>query len=79
MADGLRMGVGDGGEGDEGSAVMGGGGSTCVGIGGVSEMGCCRLPGVIRELWEDLPYSFSIFLEFFFNKVFPLVGLERKR
>ena len=44
---------------------MGGGGGACVGSGGVSERDCCRLPGVIQELWEDLPYSFPFFLEFF--------------
>ena len=32
----------------------------------------------IRELWEDLPYSFPFFLEFFFNKVVPLVDLKEK-
>ena len=62
VADGLGMSVGDGGEGDERSAVMNGGGGACVGSGGVSERDCCRLPRVIRELWEDfhtVSYSFS--------------------
>ena len=36
-----------GGEGDKGSAVMGGGGCACVGGGGVSERDYCRLSGVI--------------------------------
>ena len=65
MADSLGLDVGDCGEGDEESAVMGGGGGACVGSGGVSERDCCRLPGVIRERWEDLPYSFPFFLESF--------------
>ena len=75
VADGLGMSVGDG---NEGSAVMGGGGGACVGSGGVSEWDSCRLPGVIRELWEDLPYSFPFFFDFFFNKVVLLVDQERK-
>ena len=58
VADGLGLHVGDCCQSDEGSAVMGGGGGACVGSVGVSERDCCRLPGVIRELWEDLPYSF---------------------
>ena len=60
--------MGDGGGGDGGSAVMASGGGACVGSGGVSERDCCRLPGVIQELWEDLPYSFPFFLEFLLNK-----------
>ena len=75
----LGLDVGDGGEGDKGSAVMGGGRGACVGSGGVSEGDCCRLPGIIREIWKDLPYSFPFFLKFFFSKVVPLVGLERKK
>ena len=47
--------MGDGGEDDKGSAVIGGGGGACMGSGEVSERDCCRLPGVIRELWKDLP------------------------
>ena len=53
--------MGDGGGGDRGSAVVGGGGA-CVASGGVSKRDYCRIPSVIRELWEDLPYSFSFFL-----------------
>ena len=60
--------MGDGGGGDGGSAVMASGGGACAGSGGVSERDCCRLPGVIQELWEDLPYSFPFFLEFLLNK-----------
>ena len=60
--------MGDGGGGDGGSAVMASGRGTCVGSGGVSERDCCRLPGVIQELWEDLPYSLPFFLEFLLNK-----------
>ena len=63
----LGLDVGDGGEDDKGSAVIGGGGGACMGSGEVSERDCCRLPGVIRELWKDLPYSFPFFLEFFFQ------------
>ena len=69
----------DGGEDNEGSAVMSTGRGACGSSGGVSESDCCRLPGVIRELWEDHTYSFSFFLKFFFNMVVPLVDLERKR
>ena len=47
MADSLGLDMGDGGEGDKGSAVMGGGGCACVGGGGVSERDYCRLSGVI--------------------------------
>ena len=32
-----------------------------VGSGGFSEMDCCRLPGVIQQLWEDLPCSSPYF------------------
>ena len=60
--------MGDGSGGDGGSAVVGGGGGGCVGSGGVNEMDCCRLPGVIQELWEDLPYSFPFFVEFLLNE-----------
>ena len=58
----------DGG-GDGGNAVMDVRGSACVGSGGVNERDCCRLPGVIQELWEDLPCSFPFFLEFVLNEV----------
>ena len=50
------------------SAVTSGGGGACVGSGGVNERNCCRLPGVIQELWEGLPYSFPFFLEFLLNE-----------
>ena len=56
--------MGDGNGGDGGSAVMSGGGGACVGSG----RDCCRLPGVIRELWEDLLYNFPFFLEFILNE-----------
>ena len=62
---------------NEGGAVTCVGGGACVGSGGVSEKDYCRVTALIRELWEDLPYSFPFFFEF--NKVVPLVGLERKR
>ena len=29
-------------------------GSACASSGGVSESECCRLPGVIRELWNSI-------------------------
>ena len=32
------------------------------GSGMVGERDYCRIPGIISELWEDLPYSFSSFL-----------------
>ena len=54
------MNVGDSGRGDKGSAVMGGGGGSCVNSGGVRERDYYRIPGVIRELWEDLSYSFPL-------------------
>ena len=79
VADGWGMSVRDGGEGNKGSAVMSGGGGACAGSGGVSGRNCCRLPEVIQELWEDLPYSFPFFFKFYFNKVVSLVSLERKR
>ena len=47
VADGLGMSMGDGGEGNERSVVMSGGGGACVGSRGVSERDYCRLPGVI--------------------------------
>ena len=47
VADGLRIGVGDGGEGDKGCTTMGGGGGACVGSRGVSEKDCFKLPVVI--------------------------------
>ena len=55
------MDKGDGGGGDRESAVMGGGGAW-VASGGVRKSDDCRIPGVTQELWEDLPYSFSFFL-----------------
>ena len=64
MANGLGMGMRDSGEGDEGSAVMGGRGSASVGSGKVTEK-VYRFPRIIRELWEDFAYSFLFFLEFF--------------
>ena len=73
------MSTGGGGESTKGNAVMSGDGSSCVGSGGVCESNCCRFPGVIQELWEDITYSFPFFIDFFFNKVVPLVGMERKR
>ena len=79
MANGLGMSGGDGAEGKERSAVMIGGRGACVGSGNVSKRDCCRLPGVIRELWKDLQYLFPFFFNFFFNKVVPLVGMERMR
>ena len=60
--------MGDGGGGDGGSTIMGGGGGGCVGSGRVNEMDCCRLLGVIQELWEDLPYNFPFFLEFLYDE-----------
>ena len=77
VADGLGMSVRDGGEGNKGGAIMCARGGTCAGSFEVSEKDCCRLPGVISELWSDLPYSFPFFFKF--NRVFPLVDLERKR
>ena len=79
VADGLGMSMGDGGEGNKRSVVMSGGGDACVGSRRVSERDCCRLPGVIRELWKDLQYSFSFFIDLFLNKVVTLVGMERRR
>ena len=67
-AAGQGMDVGDGGGGDGGSAVVGGGRDACVGNGGVDEGDCCRFSGVIRELWEDLPYSVPFFVEFLSNE-----------
>ena len=76
------MSVNNGGEGDKGGVVMSGGGGPCVGSGWVSNKDCCRLPGIIRELWEDLPYSFPFFFslvfDFFFNNIFLPVALEKK-
>ena len=46
---------------NEGGAVMCVGGGACVGSGGVSE-DYCRVTALIRELWEDFPYSFPFFL-----------------
>ena len=61
----------DGGRGDRGGAVVGSGRGGCVRSGGVNETHCCRLPGVIQELLEDLPYSFPFFLEFLLNERVP--------
>ena len=61
------MDVENSGVGDGGSAVMGGGGA-CVGSGIVGERGYCRIPGIIMELWEDVPYSFQFFFKFFLNE-----------
>ena len=72
------MSVRDCDEGNEGSAAMSGGGDACVGSGGVSERDCCRLFGIIQELWKDLLYSARFFLQLFFNKIILLNGLERK-
>ena len=69
----------DGGKGHEGDAAMSIGGGACVTSGGIKERDCCRLRGVIQEIWEDLPCSFPFFFGFFFDKVGPLIGLERKR
>ena len=44
---------------------MSGRAGACAGSGGVSERDCCRLLEVIRELWEDLPYSFPFFFKLF--------------
>ena len=60
--------MGDGGGGDGGSAVMGGGGGDCMSSGGLNERDCCRFPGIIQEIWEDLPYSFPFFLELVLNE-----------
>ena len=84
MANGLGMSGGDGGEGGDGggeerSVVMTGGRGACVASGNVSKRDCCRLPGIIRELWKDLQYSFPFFINFFFNMAVPLVGMERMR
>ena len=53
--------------GDRGSALMGGR-VACVDSGMVDERDNCRIPGIIRELWEDLPYSFQFFFEFLLNE-----------
>ena len=47
---------------------VGDGGGACVRSGGVNGRDYCRIPGVIRELWEELPYSIPFFLKFFLNK-----------
>ena len=54
--------MGDGGEGDGVSAVMGGG-DGCVGSGGVNETDCCRLPMVIQELLGRPPTQFPILFQ----------------
>ena len=51
VTDGLEMSVRDGVESNEGDAVMWVWGGACAGIGGVSNRDCCKLPGVIWELW----------------------------
>ena len=63
-------------EGNEGGVAMCAVGGACAGSGGVIQRDCCRLLGVIRELWEDLPYSSPFF--FVFNKGATLVGLKIK-
>ena len=55
----------DASEGDERNPVMSGRAGACVGSGGVSERDCCRVLEVIRELWEDLPYSLPSFSSYF--------------
>ena len=60
------------------SAVTGGGESSFVGSGGASLRDCSRFPGVIQELWEDLPYSIPFFCNVSSEIVF-LVVMERKR
>ena len=60
--------MGDGGGDDGGGVVMDGGRDACVGSGRVNGRDCCMLPGVILELWEDLPYSSTFFLEFLPNE-----------
>ena len=57
----------DGGGGDRGSAVMGGRTDACVGSEGFNQRDCCRFSRVIRELWEDLPYSFPFFFKILTN------------
>ena len=47
----------DGGKGHEGDAAISIGGGACVTSGGIKERDCCRLRGVIQEIWEDLPCS----------------------
>ena len=47
---------------------VGDGGGACVCSGGVSGREYYRIPGVIRELWEELPYSIPFFPKFFLNK-----------
>ena len=47
---------------------VGDGGGACVCSGGVSGRDYYRIPGVIRELWEELPYSIPFFPKFFLNK-----------
>ena len=48
------MNMGDSGWGGRGSAVMGGGRNACVRSGEINERDCCKFPGVIQELWENL-------------------------
>ena len=42
--------MGDGGEGDKGTAVMSVGRGACVNSGGISERDCCRFSVVISKL-----------------------------
>ena len=65
------MSVRDGRKGNEESAEISGRGGTCVVSKGVSKKDWCRLPGVIWELWEDLPHSFLFFIELFFQEGCP--------
>ena len=60
--------MGNGGGGDEGSAVVSVGRDSYIGNGGFDEDNCCRYFGVIREIWEDLPYNVLFFLEFHSNE-----------
>ena len=45
-----------------------GGGGACVGSGMVGKKDYCKIPGIIWELWEDLPYSFQFFFELLLNE-----------
>ena len=65
------MSVRDGRKGNEESAEISGRGGACVVSKGVSKKDWCRLPGVIWELWEDLPHSFLFFIELFFQEGCP--------
>ena len=60
--------MGDSGWGGGGSAVMGGGRDACVGSREINERDCCKFPGVIQELWENLRYNLPFFLKFLPNE-----------